>query len=148
MTRENFWRMLEQEKVQLVIMLCCVKENGKTKCDQYWPLEVENDFFFEDSGLHITLISVESILPNLIQRKIKIVNQETTEERILIHLQYLAWPDYGAPESTDFKIIAKILEYIREYHMKSQANNYENKIVIHCSAGIGRTGTILSIYNI
>lgn len=47
-------------------MLCCVKENGKTKCDQYWPLEVEDNFLFENAGLQITLISVESIMPNLI----------------------------------------------------------------------------------
>ncbi|CDW79453.1 protein tyrosine phosphatase [Stylonychia lemnae] len=145
-TRENFWRMIEQEQVQLVIMLCCVKENGKSKCDQYWPAEVEESFTFEESGLQVTLISVESIMPNLIQRKIKIINIE--EERFMIHLQYLAWPDYGAPEATDFKIVGQILEYIREYHQKSLSNNSENKIVIHCSAGIGRTGTILAIYNI
>lgn len=47
-------------------MLCCVKENGQTKCDQYWPLEVEEQFDYEDSSISVTLISVESILPNLL----------------------------------------------------------------------------------
>ena len=66
----------------------------------------------------------------------------------MIHLQYLAWPDYGAPESQDFKVIGRILETMREFHQRSLASNSENKIVVHCSAGIGRTGSILSIYNI
>lgn len=47
-------------------MLCCVKENGQTKCEQYWPLEVEEQFDYEDSSISVTLISVESILPNLL----------------------------------------------------------------------------------
>ena len=60
----------------------------------------------------------------------------------------MTWPDHGAPDESDFKIIGRILELIREYHQKSLLNNADNKIVIHCSAGIGRSGTILAIYNI
>jgi len=60
--------MIEQEKVELIVMLCCVKENGQTKCDQYWPLDVQQNFTFEE--LCITLSSVESIMPNLIKRKL------------------------------------------------------------------------------
>jgi protein-tyrosine phosphatase len=60
----------------------------------------------------------------------------------------MTWPDHGAPDESDFKIIEKVLDYMREFHQRSIANNGENKIVIHCSAGIGRSGTILSIYNI
>ncbi len=56
-TRENFWRMLEQEHVDLVIMLCSVRENGKVKCDQYWPLEVSETLVFEE--FKVTLTSVE-----------------------------------------------------------------------------------------
>jgi protein tyrosine phosphatase len=95
-------------------------------------------------------MSVESLMPNLIKRKIKIENlqEEESEARFVIHLQYLAWPDHGAPDESDHKIISKILEFIREYHQRSKANNDENKIIVHCSAGIGRSGTIISIYNI
>jgi protein tyrosine phosphatase len=61
---------------------------------------------------------------------------------------YSAWPDHGAPEESDYKIIGRVLDYLREYHGKSKANSNENKTILHCSAGIGRTGTILAIYNI
>jgi protein tyrosine phosphatase len=49
--------MLEQEHVDLVIMLCSVRENGKVKCDQYWPLEVSETLVFEE--FKVTLASVE-----------------------------------------------------------------------------------------
>jgi protein tyrosine phosphatase len=87
-------------------------------------------------------------MPNLIKRKIKILNSpgQHEEERVVVQLQYTTWPDHGAPEEADNKIISKILEYLREYHDNSKT--YGSKIVVHCSAGIGRSGTIIAIYNI
>jgi protein-tyrosine phosphatase len=89
-------------------------------------------------------------MPNLIKRKIKVqsLTGSSDEERIVVHIQYMAWPDHGAPDDSDNKIIAKILDFLREYHTRSKVNNGENKIVVHCSAGIGRSGTIIAIYNI
>ena len=89
-------------------------------------------------------------MPNLIKRKIRIqsLHGPVEEERIVVQLQYMTWPDHGAPDEADNKIIAKILEYMREYYTRSKANNGENKIVVHCSAGIGRSGTIIAIFNI
>lgn len=63
-------------------------------------------------------------------------------------MQYLTWPDHGAPDESDFKIISKTLDFIREFHQRSVLNNNENKLVFHCSAGIGRSGTIIAIYNV
>lgn len=66
----------------------------------------------------------------------------------MVQLQYMTWPDHGAPDESDNKIIAKILDYMREYHQRSQASKNANKLVVHCSAGIGRSGTIIAIFNI
>ena len=119
-------------------MLTATKENGKQKCDQYWPTDVEEGVKFDNS--QVILKSVESIMPNLIKRKIMI-----GKERIVTHLQYLAWPDHGAPEEQDYKIIATILDNISEFH---QRDGKDKKIIIHCSAGIGRTGSLIAIYNL
>lgn len=89
-------------------------------------------------------------MPNLLRRKfsIKSIENKDVESRTIVHLQYATWPDHGVPEESDYKIIGKILDYIKEYHASSKANNNENKIIIHCSAGIGRTGTLIAIYNL
>ena len=77
--------MIWHENVQVVFMLCCIKENGKVKCDQYWPPEIDQSFNFELSNFVVTLISVESLMPNLIKRRIRIQNTEV----IFILFNYL-----------------------------------------------------------
>lgn len=61
-------------------------------------------------------------------------------------MQYSAWPDHGAPDEQDFNIIEKILEYVSTFH--KIAIETDSKIVVHCSAGIGRTGSLIAIYNL
>jgi protein tyrosine phosphatase len=66
-----------QENTKLIINLTKTKEYGKVKCDQYWPSEVGESFQFEENNkqMQITLISSESLMKNLIRRKLKIINQ-------------------------------------------------------------------------
>jgi protein tyrosine phosphatase len=131
--------MVDQEKVSLIVMLTATKEHGRQKCDQYWPTDVEEGIKFD--GKEVTLISVETLIPNLIKRKLQVGNSRT-----VTHLQCLSWPDHGAPEQSDYIIISKLLEYISEFHEKSIES--DSKIILHCSAGIGRTGTLIAIYNL
>lgn len=159
-TRENFWRMVMQENVHLIINLTKIKEHGKIKCDQYWPVEVGESvqFYENDEEYSITLIQSESLMKNLIRRKLTLSsNSDENQIREIIQLNYISWPDHGAPEKNDYLIIRKLHEYITEYHRKPQtcvspqsqtSKNQNSKIIFHCSAGIGRTGTMLAIYNI
>ena len=154
--------MILQENTKLIINLTKTKEHGKIKCDKYWPSEVGESLTFEESGqtIQIILKSSESLMENLIRRRLIIINQtENIELREVIQLNYLSWPDHGAPEPSDYLIIQKLIQYIEEYKCQNQQNEeslqrkfqqqeIHSKIVLHCSAGIGRTGTILAIYNI
>ena len=113
--------MILQENVNLIINLTKVKEYGKVRCDHYWPVEVGESVKFSESESQFsaTLISSESLMKNLIKRKLRITNDsEDSEIGELIQLHYLSWPDHGAPEACDYQIIEKLLEYIQEYHRK------------------------------
>ena len=69
------------------------------------------------------MISVESLMPNLIKRKmqLRVIDSkgQVSKTRIVTQLQYLTWPDHGAPEEQDYKIIKTILENVREHHKAS-----------------------------
>ncbi len=146
-TRENFWRLVWQENTRLIVMLCACKENKATKCDQYWP-DVENEAYYFNNGFSVQRKDkVELAGPNLLKRTFELVFGEEGEEerREVTHLQYLTWPDHGAPEPEDNEIIGLILEAMREEFKREQQ---QEKIIVHCSAGIGRTGTIIAIFNI
>lgn len=149
----------------MIINLTKVKEHGKIRCDMYWPSEVGESINFNEHDMtyQVTLMSTESIMKNLIRRRLQIFN--ATEEREIgevIQMNYLSWPDHGAPEQRDYQIIEKLIESIQEYQKKpfnqhqfspqsqgiSQTSPRQSKILFHCSAGIGRTGTMIAIYNI
>lgn len=97
--------MIFKENSRLIINLTKTKEHGKTKCDKYWPSEVGESIMFaeNDHQMELVLISSESLMQNLIRRKLKIYDKTINREvREVVQLNYLSWPDHGAPEQTDF----------------------------------------------
>jgi protein tyrosine phosphatase len=97
--------MILKENTSLIINLTKTKEHGKTKCDKYWPSEVGKSIsFHENEQLYeLILISSESLMTNLIKRKLKFVNKTLNKEvRDIVQLNYLSWPDHGAPEQSDY----------------------------------------------
>ena len=101
-------------------MLTHLKEHTKVKCHQYWPQSVwENE---SDSGIpydenkEVLLVSVESLMPNLIKRRLQLTQKDddgsVVHTRIVTQLQYLTWPDFGVPEEQDYKIIGTIIEHL------------------------------------
>jgi receptor-type tyrosine-protein phosphatase gamma len=138
-TRGHFWRMIWENQVSLIIMLCKCKESGKAQSDQYWKHELEIDNF------KITLESEAEIGSNLVKRifKIKPVEGELPE-RTVSHYQWTGWPDHGTPSEEDVIIMEQLVDLICE----ARAKQPHSPVVIHCSAGIGRSGTLVAIYNL
>jgi protein tyrosine phosphatase len=93
--------MILKENSRLIINLTKTKEHGKIKCDKYWPSEVGESITFEENEqkMELMLVSSESLMQNLIRRKLRMYNRTQKKEiREIIQLNYLSWPDHGAPE--------------------------------------------------
>jgi len=131
----DFWRMVWEQEVAIVVMLTKEVENGRLKCDKYWP-EVDEPLVL--GNLEVTISDTEETLKSeLIERKITIHDKKTGKSRPVLQLQYIAWPDHGLPVST-----TAFLSLIDEAY---KFNNTHGPIVVHCSAGIGRSGTFCTV---
>jgi protein tyrosine phosphatase len=134
-TFEDFWRMVCENDVPVVIMLTKLQENGRLKADQYWPKMNQEQKF-----THLTIKAIkEKMVDNDITIRTFILQYGSTV-RSVTHIHYTGWPDFGAPKST--KSSELLFELEKKYRDK---NGYHGPPVLHCSAGLGRAGTFASI---
>ncbi|XP_036149431.1 tyrosine-protein phosphatase 10D isoform X2 [Monomorium pharaonis] len=131
-TTYDFWRMVNQYNINIIVMLTQLVEKGKEKCHQYYPT-IEESFRFENMTIRCTS---EFDFRTHTQRTL--ILQKENKKRIITHLHFKDWPDHDVPE--DFDAMINFCQIMRR-------NITSNKgfIVVHCSAGIGRTGTLIAI---
>lgn len=135
-TSGHLWQMVWEQNSKAVIMLNKVIEKGARKCHQYWPLEKAMPITFEEDGFEIELVA-EDNSPNYIVRTLKLTKLNCGEASRTIHqFHYIAWPDFGVPESP-----TAFLEYLTCVRNYGVLESSVGPAVIHCSAGIGRSGT-------
>lgn len=138
-TSNTFWKLIWDYNVPLIIMGCSCTENEMEKCFQYFPLT--DKLMTED--FEIVLVKSKLKFPSLLERVLMICQTATDIYRIVIHLQFTGWPDLCVPSIlTDYYSISYMLNKIERKWVQ-----YKSKIMVHCSAGIGRTGVIIAIYN-
>ncbi|TKR86882.1 hypothetical protein L596_011386 [Steinernema carpocapsae] len=130
-TVSDFWWMVWQEKVKLIIMLCKCEELGKKKCSQYWPLKAEEPKVY--NGITIKNEKVDAYDYNVVHTLLTLAYEN--EHYTLDHYQWITWPDRSRPKNP--MIPFRLLHLTRQ--------NTTNASIIHCSAGIGRTGTFVMI---
>ncbi|XP_073740077.1 tyrosine-protein phosphatase non-receptor type 1 isoform X3 [Callorhinus ursinus] len=105
------------------------------KCAQYWPQKEEKEMIFEDTNLKLTLIS-EDIKSYYTVRQLELENLTSQETREILHFHYTTWPDFGVPESP-----ASFLNFLFKVRESGSLSTEHGPVVVHCSAGIGRSGT-------
>ncbi|XP_061591278.1 tyrosine-protein phosphatase non-receptor type 1 [Cololabis saira] len=131
----HFWEMVWEQNTRGVVMLNRVIEKGSIKCAQYWPQREERDAIFEDSNFKLNLVS-EDIKSYYTVRQLELENLSTQETREILHFHYTTWPDFGVPESP-----ASFLNFLFKVRESGCLNSDQGPVVVHCSAGIGRSGT-------
>lgn len=118
----------------LVIMLTTVVERGRVKCHQYWP---ELGQTAEFGGLAVTCIRDDGSAGSFAFRDFTVKDGETEEVRHITQMAYLSWPDHGVPDSTE-----EFVDFVEKVRVRRQGHSLCPTIV-HCSAGIGRTGVLI-----
>ncbi|CAF3953972.1 unnamed protein product [Rotaria sordida] len=132
-TCEPFWRMIWEQQCTLIIMLTTLFENGRIKCHQYWPNMLETI----DYGLFTIRCCRERKENELIYRELLILNNEINDERIIYQIQCETWPDHDIPNN-----YSSFVDFVLEIRELRKANKHI-PILVHCSAGIGRTGVLI-----
>ncbi|XP_064825639.1 tyrosine-protein phosphatase non-receptor type 4-like isoform X2 [Oncorhynchus masou masou] len=133
-TCSDFWRMTWEQGSNMVVMLTTQVERGRVKCHQYWPnpgaIATHGDF-------QVSCVTEEEQSAFLV-REITLTHLESEESRSLTQIQYMAWPDHGVPDDyTDF------LDFVSLVRRKREGK--EEPVIVHCSAGIGRTGVLITM---
>uniref|UniRef100_A0A673C885 Tyrosine-protein phosphatase non-receptor type 9 n=1 Tax=Sphaeramia orbicularis TaxID=375764 RepID=A0A673C885_9TELE len=144
----DFWRMVWEQMVLIIVMTTRVVERGRVKCGQYWPLEegkTEQHGYFLVRNTHI------QVFQDFKLSHLELYNTQSGERREVFHYLYVSWPDFGVPKSAsamlDFR--EHVLQR-REAAVKSLGSSWTGPpggppVVVHCSAGIGRTGTFCTL---
>ena len=139
-TIPSLWKMIYTHKTKLVIMISSNLEEIDGRSAIYWPKDKDNPLNFEENNLNVKMISQDEIIPNSLIIKKFLIHHELEVKQIHI----ICWPDHGMlrDHNLAIEIVDKMINYIK---IEREEEN-RGPIVVHCSAGVGRTGTVIAIY--
>ena len=148
-TIDDFWAMCFDYNVKTIIMLCKLEENGKEKCVEYWKPENIKDSTMTIEHNYSVNYTSEEINDDITIRTCHVLNKTTNVEKEIKQIHYGGWPDHEIPK--DIQNVYGNILFMFNFVDKLIGKNptvVENPIVVHCSAGVGRTGTFIALYNI
>uniref|UniRef100_A0A3B3Q821 protein-tyrosine-phosphatase n=1 Tax=Paramormyrops kingsleyae TaxID=1676925 RepID=A0A3B3Q821_9TELE len=134
-TVTDFWRMVWEQQSSIIVMVTRCEEGNRNKCAQYWPSQERDTEIFEE---FIVKINGEDHFPDYIIRRLCVTNREKSTERDVTHIQFTSWPDHGVPGEPH--LLLKLRRCVNSFK-----NLFSGPIIVHCSAGVGRTGTYIGI---
>lgn len=135
-TVTDFWRMIWEHRVSVIVMLTGIEENGKVKCAQYWsddgPKEIEKQYTVR--------VMTTKKYSDYIVRRFFVEHTEggIAEEREMLQFHFTMWKDFLAPEQPSW--LLRFIKRVNEHYVSDRG-----PLLVHCSAGVGRTGTFVAI---
>ncbi|KAL1116532.1 hypothetical protein AAG570_005004, partial [Ranatra chinensis] len=131
----DFWTMVWQHNTRVIVMTTKEVERGKNKCAKYWPDEGESCDYGSVTVRNVTQTSTTDYTLR------ELLVTDGTEERKIFHYHFQVWPDHGVPTDPGC-----VLNFVHEVNHCHEMTGYTGPVVVHCSAGIGRTGTFIVIH--
>ncbi|XP_038138369.1 tyrosine-protein phosphatase non-receptor type 23 [Cyprinodon tularosa] len=138
-TAADFWLMVYEQKVSLIVMLVSEQELNKGKVLHYFPTERGQQL----SQGPITLsLTTQKMTPTHVERMISLQYRDQSLKRTIVHLQFTSWPELGLPDCK-----SNLLRFIQEVHGHYlHQRPLQTPVVVHCSSGVGRTGAFCLLY--
>ncbi|KAK7101445.1 hypothetical protein V1264_019827 [Littorina saxatilis] len=134
-TVDDFWRMVWQEGVTDIVMLTNVKEGNKPKCYEYWPAQGDR---LTTGHMEVTGVEEET-RAHFVVRTFDLKQSEGSEKRRVKQYHYQSWRDHEVPATTP---LVNFWRYVRS---RAPRTTQAPPLVVHCSAGVGRTGTFIAL---
>ena len=143
----DFWRMVWEQRTCSIVMLTKLEERGRLKCDQYWPSKGSELYA---NCVQVTLVDTAELATHTVrtfvltplghyaqtQMALNTHNANYEPRREVRHYQYTAWPEHGVPEQP-----TPFLMFVRRVRAANPLDS--GPVVVHCSAGVGRTGCFI-----
>ncbi|XP_075978546.1 tyrosine-protein phosphatase Lar isoform X6 [Anticarsia gemmatalis] len=133
-TLADFWRMCWELRTSTIVMMTKLEERTRIKCDQYWPSRGTETY----GMMAVTIAEVQELATYCIRTFQVERNGNSAERREIKQLQFTAWPDHGVPDHP-----APFLQFLRRVRALNPPD--AGPLVVHCSAGVGRTGCFIVI---
>ncbi|KAK4321179.1 hypothetical protein Pmani_008007 [Petrolisthes manimaculis] len=131
-TRYDFWRMCWESNSRAIVMLTRCIEKGLTKCDHYWPYDTQPVYY---GDIQVTILN-ESQFPDWNISEFRVC--KGYESRVVRHFHFNTWPDFGVPNPPQ-----TLVRFVRSFRERLYPD--QKPIVVHCSAGVGRSGTFIAL---
>ncbi|XP_061587716.1 receptor-type tyrosine-protein phosphatase F [Cololabis saira] len=132
-TLSDFWRMVWEQRSSTIVMMTRLEEKSRVKCDQYWPSRGTETY----GMIQVTMLDTVELATYSV-RTFALYKNGSSEKREVRQFQFMAWPDHGVPEYP-----TPILAFLRRVKACNPLD--AGPMVVHCSAGVGRTGCFIVI---
>jgi len=141
-TTKNFWKLVLDRNCKLILTLCMPLENHHERCAPYWkkPFYPKKMMDWKISFLDETIVLEGPSPHRIVERRFLVRNTKTRDERTIVQLHYENWPNYGVP---DLSLFQTYLDLVDENSAHSSS-----PILVHCVAGIGRSGTLVAAHSL
>ena len=138
-TINDFWSMVWNENVPCIVMITKLIERNKNKCELYIPDQLSQSVTYDNI---VVTVKQVNYFQDYEVRQLSITSNNET--RLIYHYWYTAWPDHNLPENPNALIqLIKQVEAIKHYEEENSIAS--GPVLVHCSAGVGRTGCFLAL---